>query len=155
MKEMRRTDRQLSEMEALEILKKGEYGILSTVDSDGQPYGVPLSYVAKDDCIYYHSTNAGGSKHDNIISNEKVSFTAVGETKVLPDKFGTLYESVIVIGEAKLVEDEDERLYAFRELLKKYCADFLVEGEKYIESAGPKAMVVKISISSLTGKGRR
>lgn len=155
MKEMRRTDRQLSEAEALEILKKGEYGILSTVDSDGQPYGVPLSYVVIDNCIYYHSTNAGGSKHDNILSNHKVSFTAVGNTKILPDQFGTLYESAIVFGQALLVQDEAERLCAFRELLKKYCSGFLVEGEKYIESAGSKAIVVKITIDSLTGKGRK
>ena len=155
MKEMRRLDRRLSDEETLEILNKGEYGILATVDSDGQPYGVPLSYIVKDNCIYYHSTNAGGSKHDNILNNKKISFTVVGNTQVLPDKFGTLFESVIVLGEANLVNDEDEKLSAFREFLKKYCDGFLAEGEKYIENAGPKAIMVKITINSLTGKSRK
>ncbi len=155
MREMRRSDRLLSRETALKILEKGEYGILATVDGDGQPYGVPLSYVVMDNCVYYHSTNAGGSKHDNILNNKKVSFTVVGDTQVLPDQFGTLYESVIVFGEAAVIEYADEKLKAFREFIKKYCAEYLAEGEKYIETAGPKAMIVKIPIDRVSGKGRK
>lgn len=155
MREMRRSDRLLDQEEAINILENGEYGILATVDDKGQPYGVPLSYVVKDNCIYYHSTNAGGSKQDNIINNKKVSFTVVGNTQVLPDKFGTLYESIIAIGEAEVVHDEEEKLIVFREFLKKYCSEYLAEGEKYIENAGPKAMIVKITIANLSGKSRK
>ncbi len=155
MKEMRRTDRLISQEEAYEILKKGEYGILATIGSDGQPYGVPLSYIVKDNCIYYHATNAGGCKYDNILNNSKVSFTVVGHTRVLPDKFGTLYESAIVFGEAAIVDNDEEKLSVFREFLQKYCAEYLAEGEKYIENAGPKAMIVRIGIESITGKSRK
>jgi uncharacterized protein len=154
MKEMRRTDRLISEEEAFKILNNGEYGILATVDLEGQPYGVPLSYIVKNNCIYYHATNAGGSKYDNILYNNKVSFTVVGNTQILPDKFGTLYESVIAFGEAVSVDDDEEKLMAFREFLKKYCSEYLAEGEKYIETVGAKAMIVKITIDSLTGKRR-
>ncbi len=51
---MRRIDREISEHEAVELLHKAEYGVLSTVDKSGQPYGVPLSYVYKDNAIYFH-----------------------------------------------------------------------------------------------------
>lgn len=152
MREMRRADRLLSDEEALDILKKGEYGILATVDEDSQPYGVPVSYVTGEGCLYYHNTNAGGTKNDNILANKKVSFTVVGDTKVLPDKFGTLFESAIVYGEAELVTDEEEKLTAFREFLGKYCQGFLTEGEEYIKNAGPKADMVKITIKKITGK---
>jgi len=155
MKEMRRTDRLLTQEEALEILNKGEYGILATVGSDGQPYGVPLSYVVMDHFIYYHATNAGGAKYENILNNNKVSFTVVGDTQIIPDKFGTLYESAIVYGEASVVDNEDEKLTVFREFLKKYCSEYLAEGEKYIENVGSKAMIVKIGINTLTGKSRK
>lgn len=155
MKEMRRTDRLITREEAFEVLKKGEYGILSTVGSDGQPYGVPLNYVVMDQAVYYHATNVGGAKYDNIMNNNKVGFTVVGDTQVLPDQFGTLYESAIVYGEASVVEDEGEKLVVFREFLKKYCSGFLKEGEEYISNAGPKAMIVKIEINALTGKGRK
>ena len=39
---MRRKDRETTEERAYEILKNGEYGILSTIGEDGYPYGVPL-----------------------------------------------------------------------------------------------------------------
>ena len=38
-------DRGLSADEALEVLEEGEFCVVSTVDADGMPYGVPLSYV--------------------------------------------------------------------------------------------------------------
>jgi nitroimidazol reductase NimA-like FMN-containing flavoprotein (pyridoxamine 5'-phosphate oxidase superfamily) len=155
MREMRRTDRQLTKEEAMEILVKGEYGILSTVDGDGQPYGVPLSYVVKDDCIYYHCTDAGGSKQDNIQNNSKVSFTVVGNTQVLPEKFGTLYEGAIAFGEAAVVSDEEEKLTALRDVIKKYCAGYIAEGEKYIAASGPKTLIVRIAIREVTGKSRK
>lgn len=155
MREMRRTDRRFTEEEAYALLQRGEYGILATADPDGQPYGVPLSYAVLDRVVYYHSTNAESSKHDNIKSNPKVSFTVVGNTQVIPEKFGTLYESVIVFGEASFVEDEAETVVAYGELLKKYCADFLPEGEQYRLSSGPRTVIGKISIHSLTGKGRK
>ena len=132
MMEMRRSDRLMSDEDTLKVLGEGEYGILATVDEDLQPYGVPISYVYMDGCIYFHSTNAGGSKCNNIEYNNKVSFTVIGKTKVLPDKFGTLYESAIAYGTAELVSDEEERLVSFREFLNKYCAEFINEGEKSI-----------------------
>jgi nitroimidazol reductase NimA-like FMN-containing flavoprotein (pyridoxamine 5'-phosphate oxidase superfamily) len=154
MMEMRRADRLMSEEDTLKVLTDGEYGVLATVDEDLQPYGVPISYVVIGSYIYFHSTNAGGSKYNNIEHNNKVSFTVVGKTKVLPDKFGTLYESAIAYGTAELVSDEEERLIAFREFLNKYCAEFIDEGEKYIKAAGPKAMIIKIKIDKITGKHR-
>ena len=154
MKEMRRTDRLMGQEDTLRVLKDGQYGILATVDGQMQPYGVPLSYVYVDGSIYFHCTNAGGHKYQNIQNNSKVSFTVVGNTKVLPEKFGTLYESAIAFGETELVVDEEERLAIFREFLYKYSADFLTEGEEYMRTAGPKALIVKISIKDLSGKHR-
>ena len=53
-REMRRKDRQVTQEEALKILKKAEYGILATSDEQNLPYGVPLSYAYEDHCIYFH-----------------------------------------------------------------------------------------------------
>lgn len=155
MREMRRKDRLISQEEAMEVLKKGEYGILATVDDNGQPYGVPVSYVVLDGAIYFHATNAGGQKFDNFTKNKKVSFTVVGNTQILPDQFATLYESAIVFGEASVIEDEKERIAVFREFLPKYSPDFLAEGEKYILDAGPLANIIKISIKEISGKSKR
>ncbi len=149
---MRRNDRMIEREEAMDILFKGEYGILSTVDEAGQPYGVPLNYVVKNNFIYYHGTNAGGKKQENIRVNRRVWFTVIGSTKVEPQLFGTKYESAMVMGEAQLVENEEERIMALREFLYKYSPDYIEGGEKYIKASEGKTAIVKVSIDSLTGK---
>ena len=45
---MRRKDRQVSDEEAMAYLKAAEYGVLSTVGPDGEPYGVPLTYAVEE-----------------------------------------------------------------------------------------------------------
>jgi hypothetical protein len=152
-KTMRRADRAIPNSEAQQILQAGEYGVLSTVSVDGQPYGVPVSYAFTGEAIYFHCA-LEGHKLDNLSSNNRVSFCVVGKTQVLPDKFATNYESVIAFGTAQEVVD-DEKHAGLVELLKKYSPDFMAKGERYINGDGPQARVYKITIESMTGKARR
>ncbi|WP_291648327.1 pyridoxamine 5'-phosphate oxidase family protein [Clostridium sp.] len=152
-KEIRRKDRKIEASEAIDILKKCEYGILSTVDENGYPYGIPLSYVYANDSIYFHSS-VEGHKLENIKNNDKVSFCVVGQTDVLPDKFSTKYESVIIFGRAKEVF-EDEKKEALLELIKKYSVDYMEKGKVYIKNASTKTKVIKVGIDHISGKARR
>jgi uncharacterized protein len=152
-RKLRRADRAITESEAKGILQAGEYGILSTVSGDGQPYGVPVSYSYTGDVIYFHCA-IEGHKLENLSGNNKVSFCVVGKTQVLPEKFATNYESVIVFGKAFEVTD-DEKHAGLVELLKKHSPDFMEKGERYIQGDGDKARVYKIVIESLTGKARK
>jgi nitroimidazol reductase NimA-like FMN-containing flavoprotein (pyridoxamine 5'-phosphate oxidase superfamily) len=150
---MRRADRAIPDNEARAILEQGEYGILSTASSDGQPYGVPVSYAYTGEAIYFHCA-LEGHKLENLSSNNKVSFCVVGKTQVLPDKFATNYESVIVFGTALEVTDEEKHA-GLVELLKKYSPGFIDKGLRYIDGDGRKARVYKIVIESMTGKARK
>jgi uncharacterized protein len=150
---MRRADRAIPDSEAQQILQIGEYGVLSTVSAEGQPYGVPVGFAYTGEVIYFHCA-IEGHKLDNLSSNKRVSFCVVGKTQVLPDKFATNYESVIVFGKAYEVTD-DEKHAGLVELLKKYSPDFVDKGLRYIEGDGHKARVYKIVIESLTGKARK
>jgi nitroimidazol reductase NimA-like FMN-containing flavoprotein (pyridoxamine 5'-phosphate oxidase superfamily) len=150
---LRRNDREVSQQETHELLDKSEYGVLSTVDKYGQPYGVPLSYVYKDNAIFFHCA-VDGQKLDNIANNSKVSFGVVGSTTVLPETFGTLFESAIVFGIASEVFD-DERHKALVWLLEKYCTNFMEGGLHYIELKDKVTRVLKIEISQVSGKARR
>ncbi len=152
-KEMRRKDRELAAEEAETILESGEYGVLSTVSEDGYAYGVPLSYTYIDNAIYIHCAKEG-QKLNNIIYNNKVSFTVVGKTCVLPDIFSTNYESTIVFGTAKEVFD-NEKHKGLLGLIKKYSPDHIQEGEEYIDKASAHTKVIKIEIEHISGKSRR
>jgi nitroimidazol reductase NimA-like FMN-containing flavoprotein (pyridoxamine 5'-phosphate oxidase superfamily) len=150
---IRRADRALSEVQAREILQKDEYGVLSTVSSDGQPYGVPVSFAYANGSIYFHCA-VDGHKLDNVNANSRVSFCVVGEAEVLPDKFATRYESAIVFGQAGELTGEAKRA-ALTEILKKYSPDFMEKGKRYIKSDIQKVRVFKIEVDVLSGKARR
>ena len=56
---MRRKDKAMPDAKMLGLLQHGEYGVLSTVDGNGQPHGVPLNYVLMNNGIYFHCALEG------------------------------------------------------------------------------------------------
>lgn len=152
-KEMRKKDRSIDIDESINILKSGQYGVLSTVGENGYAYGVPLNYTYFNGGIYFHCAREG-SKLDNILHNDKVSFCVVGSTEPMPEKFSYRYESTIVFGSAAEVFDE-EKESALVELIKKYSADFLEKGIEYVKKDASKTKVIKISIEHISGKARK
>jgi nitroimidazol reductase NimA-like FMN-containing flavoprotein (pyridoxamine 5'-phosphate oxidase superfamily) len=153
MNELRRNDRAIPQNEALSLLHEAEYGILSTVSKNSEPYGVPLNFCFTDNSIYFHCARTG-QKIDHLEYNQKVSFCVVGKTQPMPAKFSTKYESVIVFGQAEEVFAVEKR-NALEKLLQKYSSDFLEQGRKYIEIGQDKTRVFKLNINRLTGKARR
>jgi hypothetical protein len=153
MKMMRRKDRAITEEEAAALLRRGEYGVLSTVSEDGKPYGVPVHYCLVDHDIYFHCA-IKGRKVDHFEKNKSVSFCVVGDTELLPREFATRYESVIVAGEIEEVFDPRKQT-ALEGLVQKYSPDFFASGLKYIERFRDKTRVFKITIQTLSGKARR
>jgi hypothetical protein len=150
MRKIRRKDKEIGTDEAINLLAECEYGVLSTVDNNGQPYGLPLNYAYKDNCIYFHCALAG-HKIDNIDNNPKVSFCVVGNTKVLPSEFSTDYVSAVAFGVASEMQGT-ERYDAFVLLLEKFAPDFMEEGRKYIEKLDKVTKVIKIEIQHISGK---
>ena len=151
---MRKNERQMLAENALNLLKSGEYGIISSVDAEGQPYGVPVNYVFDGmDLIYFHGAKEG-HKLDNLKYNPKVSFTVVGEHRIMDWKFSTAYASVIAFGEAVLV-DGDEKYQALRLLALKYSPEYMDEFDRDIERAMIPVQVIKIQVTQVTGKERK
>ncbi len=150
MREMRRKDKEIGTDEVINLLTKCEYGVLSTVGNDGQPYGVPLNYTYKDNCIYFHCA-LKGHKIDNIDDNPKVSFCTVGNTEVLPSEFSTNYVSAVAFGVASEVQGT-ERYNALVLLLEKFSPGYMEEGKKYIEKLDKVTKVIKIEIQHISGK---
>jgi uncharacterized protein len=150
---MRRSDRALSLDESKELLKNGEYGILSTVSTDGQPYGIPINYCCISDSIYFHCA-LEGHKLENIEQNNRVSFCVVGKTELLPETFSSKYECAIVFGHV-VEATEDEKLLGLRELLKKYYLNNDDKGSQYIDALKDKTRVFKIIPEGISGKAKK
>jgi nitroimidazol reductase NimA-like FMN-containing flavoprotein (pyridoxamine 5'-phosphate oxidase superfamily) len=150
---IRRSDRAISESEGLAILEKGEYGILSTVSGDGQPYGIPVSYACKEGAIYFHCAPVG-RKLDNLAANNRVSFCVVGRTVLLPEQFGTKYESAIVFGNARELFD-DEKSQGLLALIEKYSPEYMEKGRQHIADEAGKTRVFKFDIDGISAKSRK
>jgi len=150
MKSLRREDRAVTEETAMTILKEADYGVLSTVDEKGQPYGVPLNFCVIEQWIYFHCA-VEGHKIDNIRNNASVSFCVVDNSLIVPEKFSTKYSSVIVFGNVEEVFAAEKQI-GLEGLLRKYSPDFFDSGLKYIEGLEKKTKVFRIHIERFTGK---
>lgn len=152
--ELRRQDCIMDDQAIREALAKAEYGTLSTVDDEGNPYGVPLSYVysEKTRVIYFHCAKKG-YKLDNLGFNNKASFCVVSEAQTLSDRFSVKYQSVIAFGKVSEVYEEEKK-EALTAFLSRYSSEFMEKGVKYLEVDEPNCRVFKFEIEHITGKTR-
>lgn len=153
--EIRRKDRAMAEKEARALLEQGEYGILATAGTDGQPYGTPLSYAVMNGAIYIHCATLG-RKIDNIAANPAVCFTVVGETEPVYDSgFSTYYASCMVFGTVRPVSDDTEKMAALTELARKYLPAHMDKAEESIKKSWQRTAVYAVSIDRITGKAKK
>ncbi len=153
---MRRKDRLLGDDDSRQLLLTAQYGIMASVSPDGQPYGVPLSFVFKGDKIYFHCAR-DGRKIDNIHANDRVSFTCVGQPKPAYEhkNFTTYFESVIVFGRVSEIADQDERYAAMHALCLKYLPDYMDNFDEAMQRSNSRTAVYAILPERITGKAKR
>jgi uncharacterized protein len=150
-KEVRRKRQLLSKAETIEILKRCTSGVLGVTGDNDYPYTVPLSFVYKDNCLYFHCAKEG-HKIDGIKRNEKVSFCVIEKDEVIPEKLSTHFRSAIVFGRARILTDDQSRRAALESLIKKYSPGYLSEGLREIERDWDRVCVVEVKIEHMTGK---
>jgi len=154
-KTMRRNDRQLSDEETVQLFDGAEYGILSLIDEENMPYGVPMSFALCGDAIYFHCSAEGGKRVLSIQQNQNACFTVVDHTQLLPQKFSTLYMSGIAYGTIEAVTDESDKRKGIEAILRKYSPDYIEQGLTYMDRAIDKVCVLKLEVKTMTGKGRK
>lgn len=147
---MRRFKQLLADEVAKEILNKATHGVLSLVDVDGEPYGVPVSFAYDGErAIYLHSA-IKGRKMDCIIANPRCSFCVVGQDKIVAEEFTSYFRSVIVSGTIKPVTDADEIMKGLLLLCEKYSPG--VDSDAEISKCLSYVAVLRLDIENMTGK---
>ena len=148
---MRRFKQQLAENATLEMLRNSTSGVLSLCGNDMVPYGVPLSHVYDNGKLYFHSALAG-HKVDLIRQNENASFTIITKDEIHPERYTTYFQSVIVFGKVRTIEDEHRKKEILK-ILGRRCNPTDPEGlSKEIQNGINRCMVLEMSIEKLTGK---
>ena len=129
---MRRKQNEITEKTAIEaILTKERVGRLATLGEDGYPYITPLNYVYWQGCIYFHCSTQG-EKLDNIRRHDKVCFEVDVPLAYLDTAYdpalpvcdvGQFYQSVIIRGQAQIVEEVAEKVGALNALMASHEND--------------------------------
>jgi nitroimidazol reductase NimA-like FMN-containing flavoprotein (pyridoxamine 5'-phosphate oxidase superfamily) len=151
---IRRKDRELSEAEALQLLREAEWGVLATVDEAGWPYAVPVNHAVVDGDLIIHCATVG-HKLANLAFNPKVSYCAVTQAETLPLELSTRYASVIIFGQGELLTDEGEKRAALRALGLRFAVAHPDLVDQAIDKDLFRTVVVRIRIERATGKAHR
>lgn len=151
-REMRRKKQMLSGEECGEILARGTAGVLSLLGDEGYPYGVPMSYVYDGEKLYFHCAK-NGHKLDAAAKNPKSSFCVIDQDLVVPEEYTTYFRSVIVFGEIRVLEEEEEKMAAIRKLAVKYAPEDSEENwTKVIAKEWAPLCMLEMTAEYITGK---
>ena len=121
----RRIDRLMPDARAREVLARGFCGRLATIGADGYPYCVPLLYVWSGGEVYVHNTSARGHLRANVEHDARVCFEIDAPGEIFA--YGRFecdstvsYQSVILFGKIRIVEERDAKQKFCEALMAKY-----------------------------------
>ncbi len=147
---MRRSAQQMTQETCVQVLQRGTSGVLSLLDAQGYPYGVPLSYAWVDGVLVFHGA-LEGKKLECMQKNKCASFCVVDCDEVVPEKYTTAYRSVIVRGQMEVVEDKARAHALCMALAMRFFPDVQAAEAEYRLYEGRLCMMV-LKPEEITGK---
>ena len=149
-----------SKEKIIQFLNDENTGRISSIDEGGYPQIIPMNFVFINDSIYLHS-HTKGEKLDNIRRNSKVGFEVDRNLEFLPSYFfdpndaslaDTLYISVVIKGEANIINGVEEKVLALNALMKKYQPEGNYEPMNKDMEVLDAVAVIKIIPNEMNGK---
>ncbi len=148
---MRRNEKEITDIDEIEeIISRAKVCHLGLMDGD-EPYVVPVCFGYERKALYFHSA-LEGRKVELIRKNGKVCFEMDVDMEVAiarkPCDWTAKYRSVIGVGKACILDNEEEKANGLRLIMKQYS-----EGESDFDFEKlPLILVIKINIESISGK---
>lgn len=146
----------LSKAQIDTFLGKAQSASLATIDSEGYPYNLPVNFIWQDGKIYIHGRIVG-TKVSNIEKNSKVGLAIyeMGELDYDPNQEMACevmvhYDSVVIKGDAKALEDPARKMDILWAIIKKYAPS--LEGADMPDEEIAATSVFEITPVSCTGK---
>lgn len=157
----------------INFLDEERVGRVASIDEQGYPQIIPMNFVyVKNELIdtqsdiknigavYMHS-HPIGEKIENIKRNSKVGFEVDSYVCFLPSYYfhptdasqaDTLYISVVIKGNAAIVQDPDEKANALNALMKKYQKELGYESLSSSMGSVREVTVLKVVPDQIRGK---
>ena len=144
----------------IKFLSEESTGRISSIDKEGFPQIIPMNFVFLDNSVYMHS-HIRGEKIENIKRNSKVGFEVDRNLEFLQSYFSdpddasladTLYISVVIKGEAILVENKKEKVLALNGLMEKYQPEGRYTPMREDMDVLDATAVIKVTPKEMNGK---
>ena len=133
------------------VLGRVQIGFLA-MSGDGWPYAVPINFAYQDEAVYFHG--GGQLKASLLALDARVCLAAVAEPEFVrgdgPCDDNFRFESVLVFGEAELVEADGERGAGLRAIVAKYDPE--ARDAAFPPSTLKGTMVYRIAVEAMTYK---
>lgn len=157
----------------IKFLDEERVGRVASMDEQGYPQIIPMNFVyVRNDLVDTQSDNKNigavymhshpiGEKIENIKRNSKVGFEVDSYVCFLPSYYfhptdasqaDTLYISVVIKGNAAIVQDPDEKANALNALMKKYQKEGGYESLSSNMGSVREVTVLKVVPDQIRGK---
>jgi nitroimidazol reductase NimA-like FMN-containing flavoprotein (pyridoxamine 5'-phosphate oxidase superfamily) len=157
----------------INFLNEQRVGRVASIDEQGYPQIIPMNFVyVKNDSIDTQSDNKNigaiymhshpiGEKIENIKRNSKVGFEVDSYVCFLPSYYfhptdasqaDTLYISIVIKGNASIIQDTDEKAIALNALMKKYQKEGGYESLSSNMGSVREVTVLKVAPDQIRGK---
>ncbi len=141
--------------DSIALLERAEVIRVGTVDNEGWPYVVPLSFVYRGGRVYFHHTSEASHLSSNLKVDPRVCIEVDDPGPVFIDgetgcDVSRVFYSVIAFGKASLVTDTKEKEEFFNRLMTKYADPSwsLSPGYPKLETTH----VFQVDVETITGK---
>lgn len=165
---MRRMDRALSDNEALKIIDKSAFGVISCADDD-KIFSVPISIVRDDMSVFIHGAPSGTKARllkdgkdvelvcviDAVVPNfseEKID-ELISQNKA-SNIFTTEYKSVVASTKAYEITDDERKIYALKILSQKLTPKYMRAFDKAIQESLKRTKIWELKIENLSAKAK-
>lgn len=153
---MRRNDRAQNRDFSLALIDRCTHGVMAVPTGEPVPYCLPLSFARVGDDLYFHCAREG-RKVDLLRRFPQVCVTFVGEDRpafAAPATYTTYFQSAIVTGTAREVDDPAEKTQALRALCQKVTPEAMDSFPAAIEKSLTVTAVWKIHMEEISGKAK-
>jgi nitroimidazol reductase NimA-like FMN-containing flavoprotein (pyridoxamine 5'-phosphate oxidase superfamily) len=108
------------------FLAESRVGIIG-INTDEYPYAVPVNYIWRDGCVYFHGMGSG-KKTELLRNGVKVCFTVFQEFGTVRDDVAchadTSYFSVMLWGNATKITDNEKSATILNAIVEKFMPNF-------------------------------
>nr|WP_283610742.1 pyridoxamine 5'-phosphate oxidase family protein [Faecalispora anaeroviscerum] len=145
----------LTEDQITHLLERTQTCNLATLNPDGTPYCTPIHFIYWGGAIYFHGLPIG-QKLGNIARDSRVGISAYEMEGLLldpgekPCDTNTKYESVIISGIAKRLEDQNEKRNVLTKIVEKYTPH--LANKELPDNMVKGTAVIRVDLAEITGK---